>query len=85
MTESEVRVRVEREVERAGSLRALAREWGVGPSYLSDFLNNRRGPGPKVLGPLGLVQVVRVSYEPGEAKGRRKRGVREPGAARREG
>jgi lambda repressor-like predicted transcriptional regulator len=76
MTESEVRAKVEAEVQRAGSMRALAREWGMSVSYLSDFLAGRRGPGPQILDPLGLVQVVVVSYEPGKAEGRRRRGVR---------
>jgi hypothetical protein len=76
VTESEVRAKVEAEVQRAGSMRALAREWNMSVSYLSDFLNHRRGPGPQILDPLGLVQRVAVSYEPGKAEGRRRRGVR---------
>jgi hypothetical protein len=76
MTEDQVRAKVEAEVGRAGSLRALAREWRISPSYLSDFLNGRRGPGPQVLSPLGLVQEVSVRYIPGENAGRRRRGVR---------
>lgn len=48
--------------DRAGSMRALAREWGVGPSYISDLLDGRRAPGPKILGPLGLERVRTVRY-----------------------
>ena len=63
MNESQVIDRVRREVERAGSMRALAREWGVSPPYLSDVLNRRRTPGPSVLVPLGLRRVRKVTYE----------------------
>jgi hypothetical protein len=73
-TEAQVREQVEAEVLRLGSLRALARQWGMSPSYLSDFLNGRRGPGPQILRPLGLVVTVR--YVRGKSEGRRRRGVR---------
>jgi len=29
----------------AGGVRALSREWDVSPSYISDVINGRRGPG----------------------------------------
>lgn len=77
MTEGQLREYVESLVVAAGSLRALAREWAVAPSYLCDFLNGRRGPGPQILAPLGLVADVSVRYVPGKAGGRRRRGVRE--------
>jgi transcriptional regulator with XRE-family HTH domain len=77
MTEDEVRKRVEALVVEAGSLRELARRWDVSPSYLSDFLNGRRGPGPQILGPLGLVADVVVRYVPGKTTGRKRRSVRE--------
>jgi hypothetical protein len=64
MNESQVVDKVRKEIERAGSLRALAREWGVSPCYLSDLMNGRRGPGPSILGPLGLVRVQRITFEP---------------------
>ena len=73
LTEEQVRARVEALVVEAGSLRALCREWGVSPAHLCDFLNGRRGPGPKVLEPLGLVRHVEVRYVPGAAGGRRRR------------
>ena len=76
LTEADVRARVEDLVVKAGSLRALAREWDVSPSYLSDFLTGRRGPGAKILGLLGLVPRITVEYVPGVAKGRRQRARR---------
>lgn len=76
LTEQQVRERVEALVVKAGSMRALAREWGMTPSYLSDFLNGRRGAGPQIAGPLGLIQVVEVYFVEGKTEGRRKRGAR---------
>jgi hypothetical protein len=69
VTEADVRARVAAEVQRAGSQLALAREWGCDKSYLCDVVNGRRAPGPLVLGPLGLVRVVVVSYEPAKGVG----------------
>ena len=43
-----------REQQGAGSIRALARKWGVSAPYLSDVLLGRREIGPKILVPLGL-------------------------------
>jgi len=37
---------------------ALAEELGIKPAYLSDILNFRRDPGPKVLRALGLTKIV---------------------------
>lgn len=64
MSERDVCSLVEKEIERAGSLRALSREWGVSPAMLSDLLNGRRGPGPKILGPLGLRRVKAIQFLP---------------------
>lgn len=33
--------------------RILAAKWGISPSYLSDFLAGKRGPGPAILKGLG--------------------------------
>jgi len=38
---------------------AVARELGVSPAYISDILQLRREPGPKVLDALGLEREVR--------------------------
>lgn len=62
MTESDVAQIVEREIERAGGVRALSREWGVSPCMISDLRNGRRGPGPKVLKKLGMKKVLRVEF-----------------------
>ena len=69
--EAGVAALVHARIAEAGSLRALAREWGVSPAYLSDLTNGRRGPGPKILGPLGLVREKIVRYVPAK-KARRK-------------
>ena len=45
---------IEREIKSAGGVRALARHWGISPSYVSDLRLGRRGPGPKVLRRLRL-------------------------------
>lgn len=39
--------------DKAGSLRALARQWKVSAAYLSDVKNRRRAPGPSILKHLG--------------------------------
>jgi hypothetical protein len=40
-------------IEAAGSQADWARQIGVTPAYVSDFLNARRDPGPKILEALG--------------------------------
>lgn len=37
---------------------AVAADLKIQPSYLSDILNGRRGPGPQVLRALGVERVV---------------------------
>lgn len=63
MNEKQVIELVRSEVTRAGSMRALGREWGVNVAYISDLLNGRRGPGPKILAPLGLERIKTVTFE----------------------
>lgn len=58
ITAEGVRARVRVAVARAGSLRALAREWGVSPAWLSEYLAGDSPPGPAILGALGLRRVV---------------------------
>lgn len=62
MTEAQVRERIETEVRRAGTARALAHQWGVAEAYLSDVRAGRRPPGPKITAGLGL-RVAGVRYE----------------------
>lgn len=69
MTESEVIALVRRKVDEAGSMREYARQTGVTVSYVSDLLNGRRAPGPKILGPLGIERVKVVDYRPKRRKG----------------
>lgn len=67
MNEQAVMELVKREKARAGGVRALAREWGISPSLISDFLNGRRGPVSVILRPLGLKRVHSFEFAP-EAK-----------------
>ena len=62
LTEDDVRELVKARWIAVGSMAALAREWGISTSYLSFFLGGRQGPGPAILGPLGLSKVETVSY-----------------------
>lgn len=49
----------------AGGQAAWAERHGMSAAYVSDVLNSRREPGPKILGALGLRKVVR--YVPAKA------------------
>jgi hypothetical protein len=64
MTEREVTEIIRRNIAMAGSLRELARQWKVSAALISDVMNRRRSPGPKILDHLNLRRVVRVTYEP---------------------
>lgn len=68
MTEAEVAMLVRERIAKAGSLRGLARQWGISPAYLSDLTNGRRGPGSKVLDWLDLERVETVDYRPKRRK-----------------
>lgn len=70
MGEIEMRDLIAKAVQRVGSLREAARQWGCSPAYLSDVLNGRRGPGPAVLDPLGFERVVTVTFRKRGADGR---------------
>jgi transcriptional regulator with XRE-family HTH domain len=41
-----------------GSQAEMAEKIGVSPQYLSDVLNEKRGPGDKILAYLGLEKVI---------------------------
>lgn len=47
-----------RQVDSAGSQKALAARLGVSPQYLNDVLLGRKEPGEGILEPLGLERVV---------------------------
>lgn len=49
---------VRRACREAGDQQTLARQLGVSPAYISDVLNERKEPGPKILDPLGYERVV---------------------------
>ena len=59
ITHAAVLERLEAEVARAGSQRALARGWGVSHVFVNDVLHGRRLPGPDMARRLG----VRVERE----------------------
>jgi len=65
ISETEMHQRLELMIENAGGVRLLARRLGVSAAYVSDVRHGKRGPGPKILGPMKLrrVRVVHVSYE----------------------
>ncbi len=48
----------------AGSQRALARQWDVTPSYITDLLYGLRDPGPKILEALGYERLVFYQKKP---------------------
>lgn len=50
------------EIVRAGSMRALAREWGLTVSHLSRCVNGHEAPSPAILARMGLER--RVVYVP---------------------
>lgn len=64
MTEDEVRDLLCEQIQEAGGVTALAVKWVCSPAYISDVMNGRRSPGPRILGPLGLQRVVTVAYRP---------------------
>jgi transcriptional regulator with XRE-family HTH domain len=49
-----VLARLRKDVDRAGSQKALAAEIGISPAYLSDVLKENRVPGPSILRFYGL-------------------------------
>ena len=53
-TVGQVRKRICELVDLYGTAKALAQEWKVSPSYLSDVVRGKRNPGPPILKPLGL-------------------------------
>lgn len=54
MTEDEVRDLLRRKCEKAGSNRAFAIKHKITPTYIGDFLDGTRKPGPAILDALGL-------------------------------
>jgi len=64
MNEANVRKLIAAKIAETGSLRKLALLWSISPAMLSDVMNGRRAPGPKVLVNLGMIRVNRVDYIP---------------------
>lgn len=61
MTRDELTLRIHAAAKVAGSQRALAKQWDVSPSYVTDLLRGLRDPGPKILEALGIERVI--TYE----------------------
>ncbi len=71
MTDLEVLKLIRDEIGRARSASELGRRWGVSQSYMSNLMNFRKPPGPKILEALGLEKVVTIDYRP-KANGRKR-------------
>lgn len=56
-----------------GSLRSLARRWGLSAAYLSDVLLKRREVGPTILAHLGLKRTRSVTIAYASRRGERKK------------
>lgn len=54
MTEDQVRDSLRKACDRAGSIRAWARNHSLSAAYVSDVLLRRRAPGPSICEPLGI-------------------------------
>ena len=66
MTEKQVIAQVKRAAKAAGGIRALARQWDVSDTLISDVIRGNRHPGPAVCSRLGLAEVMKVvrTYQP---------------------
>lgn len=62
MTAEDVRDLVRKRIAAAGSMAALAKQWKCTAGYLSNILNGRDTPGPRILKPLGLRIVTTTTY-----------------------
>ena len=58
MTENDIRKRLRAEADKLGSRQLLARQMGITPAYLSDFLAGNRGAGKAILAYLGVEKLV---------------------------
>lgn len=63
LTERQVRARLAKRIERAGSMRKLAREWGLTAGYLSHVMRGRRRVGPRLQVLLGLTRQERFEVQ----------------------
>ena len=63
LTVEQVREQLALIVHKAGSARALARNWGLSNVYLSNVLRGDQPPGPRILAHMGLRKSTTVFYE----------------------
>jgi predicted transcriptional regulator len=61
MQASEVIEQIEKHIVRAGTQKALAKQWGISQQYLSEVRAGRKDPGDKILKNLNLERIV--TYE----------------------
>lgn len=62
MTAADVRAMLQVACDRAGGIRAWARQHKLSAAYISDILLGRRGAGPSILKALGLVAIRETTY-----------------------
>ncbi len=53
---------LQREVDKAGSIRALARKIGITDVYIGDVLNRGKAPGQKIQAYLGITRHEKTWY-----------------------
>lgn len=58
-----VRTMIQAAINDAGGVRALARQWGLTPSYITDLRLGRRAPSEEVCRRVCVRKVVEVRYE----------------------
>lgn len=61
MTEKQLYWKICNAYTKAGSYRALAKQWGVTAAYLCDLVKKRRTAGPKILRHFGLKRKIILS------------------------
>lgn len=62
MTASDVRGILQKACDKAGGIRAWARQHGLSAAYVSDVLLDRREPGPSICQVFGLEAVRETTY-----------------------
>lgn len=62
LTADDVRERLRREIAKAGSISAWARNNSVTKQYVSQFLSGHNEAGRSILGPLGIRKLWRAEY-----------------------
>jgi transcriptional regulator with XRE-family HTH domain len=66
ITREEMTDLIRKAADEAKTQRALARQWGVSPSYITDLLQGLRDPGPAILDAMGYERVIFYRKKKGE-------------------